>query len=343
MVQRWSRFELLTLAGTPAGWLGGVEACTVGWSQYRSTHWTGSLTCFGSGVDWGQYLLRPWRYERAHGATTASPRGVYVMASPGRALDDGTERHEVALYGLEATLSRTPLAVPLDIATGAVFTEVLESRLLARGIWPDRIALTESTKTVPAPVHFDAGMTELAVWNHLAESVGYWGLSFSAAGQALVRPYVRPADRPPSFNLAPAADKIKPGVKEQRDDWRVPNILVGTSRLDDGTTITYTATNDDQGPYSYAARGYWVGDDAGVVQLDCPDLATLTTALENRLALASQAPRTWDVEVSPLPWEGGEVGRLDIEGVSAAVAVRSWTEDLVRLDADMRVTLEEVL
>lgn len=54
------------------------------------------------------------------------------MASPGRALDDGTERHEVALYGLEATLSRTPLAVPLDIATGAVFTEVLEIADAAR-------------------------------------------------------------------------------------------------------------------------------------------------------------------------------------------------------------------
>ena len=62
-----------------------------------------------------------------------------------------------------------------------------------------------------------------------------------------------------------------------------------------------------------------------------------------RLRLASVgARRTWDVEVSPLPWEGGEVGRLDVAGVSALTAVRSWTEDLVDLAADLRVTLEEV-
>ena len=70
--QRWSRFELLTLAGVPAGWLDGVDACSLSWSLYSSTHRTGTLSASGAGVDWGRYLLRPWRYERAHGVTTAS-------------------------------------------------------------------------------------------------------------------------------------------------------------------------------------------------------------------------------------------------------------------------------
>ena len=343
MAQRWSRFELLTLAGVPAGWLDGVDACSLSWSLYSSTHRTGTLTVSGAGVDWGRYLLRPWRYERAHGATTAQPRGVYLMTSPGRELLDGRQRHDVTLYGLEASLSRVPLFGPLDIAAGQAFTTVMLARLAALGISGGRVAATASAKTLAAPVHFDAGKSELEVWNHLAESLGYWGLSFSNSGQALVRPYVRPADRPEAYRFAPAADKIVPGVKEASDGWKVPNVLVGTSRLDDGSTISYSAQNLDDGPYSYAARGYWVGDDGGPVQLDCPDAATLAAATTERLRLASAgARRTWDVEVAPLPWEGGEVGRLDIEGVSALTAVRSWTEDMVDLAADMRVTLEEV-
>lgn len=343
MAQRWSRFELLTLAGTPAGWLGGVEACSLSWSLYSSTHRTGTLTVSGEGVDWGQHLLRPWRYERAHRVVTASPRSVYLMTSPGRELLDGQVRHEVTLYGLEASLSRVPLFGPLDIAAGQAFTTVLLARLAALGISGDRVAATASAKVTAAPVHFDAGKSELEAWNHLAESLGYWGLSFSNSGQALVRPYVRPADRPVAYRFAPAADKIRPGLKEASDDWKVPNVLVGTSRLEDGSTISYSAQNLDDGPYSYAARGYWVGDDGGPVQLDCPDAATLAAATTERLRLASAgARRTWDVEVAPLPWEGGEVGRLDIEGVSALTAVRSWTEDMVNLAADMKVTLEEV-
>ena len=343
MTQRWSRFELLTLAGVPAGWLDGVDACSLSWSLYSSTHRTGTLTASGAGVEWGRYLLRPWRYERAHGVTTAQPRGVYVMTSPGRQLLAGQERHEATLYGLESWLSRVPIFGPLDIAAGQAFTTVMLARLAALGISGGRVAATASAKVTPAAVHFDAGVTELAVWNHLAESLGYWGLSFSNAGQAMVRPYVRPADRPESYRFAPAADKIVPGVKEASDGWKVPNVLIGTSRLDDGSTISYSAQNLDDGPYSYAARGYWVGDDGGPVQLDCPDAATLAAATTERLRLASAgARRTWDVEVAPLPWEGGEVGRLDIEGVSALTAVRSWTEDMVDLAADMKVTLEEV-
>ena len=343
MVQRWSRFELLTPAGVPAGWLDGVDACSLSWSLYSSTHRTGTLTVSGAGVDWGRHLLRPWRYERDHGATTAQPRGVYLMTSPGRELLDGRQRHDVTLYGLEASLSRVPLFGPLDIAAGQAFTTVLLARLAALGISGGRVAATTSAKTLAAPVHFDAGKSELEVWNHLAESLGYWGLSFSNSGQALVRPYARPADRPEAYRFAPAADKIVPGVKEASDGWKVPNVLIGTSRLDDGSTISYSAQNLDDGPYSYAARGYWVGDDGGPVQLDCPDAATLAAATTERLQLASAgARRTWDVEVAPLPWEGGEVGRLDIEGVSALTAVRSWTEDMVDVAADMRVTLEEV-
>ena len=189
----------------------------------------------------------------------------------------------------------------------------------------------------------DAGASELAVWNHLAESIGYWGLRFSSGGQALVQPYVAPGYRPDSFRFAPGADKFRPSVAETSDDWKIPNVLLGVSRLEDGSSISYAAENLSRGPYSYEARGYWVGDDGGAAQLDCPDLPTLAAAMERRLTLASVPARSWTADIAPLPLEGGEVGRLTYVDVDAKVTATKWSQDLVSLASDMRVTLEEVL
>ena len=350
MVQRWSRFELLDLATlSPAGWLSGVHGCTLDWSLYAGTHGTGKLSVTGGALDWQRLAVRPWLFERAGGVESARPRGVYLMTSPGRALPGGTmttggaraTEHDLSLYSQEARLSRVPLRQSLDIPTGTVFTTWMVARLAALGITD--VAATPSSRTVQAPIHFDAGATELEVWNHLAESVGYWGLSFSAAGQALVRPYTAPGYRPETLNFAPGKDKFRPDVAEASDDWKIPNVLVGVSRLEDGSSITYAAENLTRGPYSYNARGYWVGDDGGAAQLDCPDLATLTAAMERRLTLASVPARSWTADIAPLPLEGGEVGRLAYVDVDAKVTATKWSQDLVNLASDMRVTLEEVL
>ena len=349
MVQRWSRFELLDLAsGSPVGWLPGVSSCTLDWSLYASTHGAGRLSVTGEAQDWPHLMVRPWLYERVGGAMSAQPRGVYLLTSPGRGLSGGTMttggaravEHDLSLYSQEARLSRVPLRQSLDIPTGTNFVSWMVARLQALGVRD--IAATPSSKTVQAPIHFDAGTSELEVWNHLAESIGYWGLRFSASGQALVQPYVAPGARPDSFRFAPGADKFRPSVAETSDDWKIPNVLVGVSRMEDGSSIPYAAENLSRGPYSYEARGYWVGDDGGAVQLDCPDIESLAAAMERRLVLASVPARSWDAEVARLPLEGGEVGRLEYVDVSARVTLTKRAEDLCDLARDMRVTLEEV-
>lgn len=350
MSERWSRFELLDLAsGAPAGWLSGVSSCTLDWSLYSSTHSTGRLSVTGEAQDWPHLMVRPWLYERVGGVVSAQPRGVCLLTSPGRGLSGGTMttggaravEHDLTLYSQEARLSRVPLRQSLDIPTGTNFVSWMVARLQALGVRD--IAATPSSKTVQAPIHFDAGTSELEVWNHLAESIGYWGLRFSASGQALVQPYVAPDYRPESFRFAPGKDKFRPDVAEASDDWKIPNVLVGISRMEDGSTISYAAENLDRGPYSYNTRGYWVGDDGGAAQLDCPDLATLTMAMERRLTLASVPARSWTADIAPLPLEGGEVGRLAYADVDAKVAATKWSQDLVSLASDMRVTLEEIL
>lgn len=367
MAVEWIRYELLDLSGRSLGWLGSPERpqvvtnCTVEWTQYGQIHASGSLTLDGS-LDWQQLCVAPTRYVRGT-TTVAHRRGVYLMAGGRRTVNrewieaDGDmrlvvdETTDVTLYGQEYRLARQPITDPLDWPAGTRYTDAMVETLDMVGITD--VAVTHSPLTMPAPWHVDPGTDSddaprnlLTAHNKLAEAINYWSLRFSPEGRAVVAPYVPAAQRPREYRFAPEpdADWYRGEVGEESDGWDIPNVLVGVARQEDeAPPLVYTARNHDRGPYSFAARGYWVGPQGGPEHVDAPDLTTLEAVMERKLAVASTAARTWEVDALWQPWAGSEVGTLTHGDIDALTSLTKWSEHVHDVAAPMRLTLEEVL
>lgn len=363
------RFELLDLFGQHVGWLGedgqpraNADSWEIEVNIYRSVWLTGSIMLDGPLPDAKRLMIRAWRdrLDTWTGETTSYPRGVGVITGQERTLatrwtSDGDlivpdVPTKLTIMGREVQLQREPVADnQRNYPSGAILTDMIGG-VLDNLVGAGKVgySVTPSPAKAAAPWHFEPDDSKLDLVSGVCDALGYQ-LTVGMDGTVSAAPYVPPYRRTPTLDFSPDpdADWFKEGIPEASDAWDIPNVLIGTAnRSGDGPDgkplppLVYRAENRTVGPYSYEALGYWQKSKTEpVLNLECPDLASLKIATDRSLQLRAWAPRSWDLTIDWRPLAGAETATLDYAGSQGLATVHSFKEDA---RGTQQVTLREV-
>jgi hypothetical protein len=269
------------------------------------------------------------------------PQGVFLLTSPTRDADAyDTITRQVDAYDQLQVYVDDQVTERFTATAGDRYTDVISGLLgnIDKSITPSLLELPVSRDWEPAT-------PKLTIINDLCQAINYESLFFDEYGEAVVRPYVSPADRSPEFVYRDDADSVTvPQVNQMLDLFGVPNKWVVVVSEPDRLPLRSEYTNDDPGsPTSTLARGRTITDYR--VDAEAPDQTTLDDKAR-RLALeASQVFEvvTFDTLIMPFHSHNDVItfayGTLVIDD---KYAEQGWDLDLTA-GTTMRHTIRKVV
>jgi hypothetical protein len=151
----------------------------------------------------------------------------------------------------------------------------------------------------------------LDIVNDLCAFAGFSAASVDGYGNAVLRQYVNPNTQSPAVTMTSGAGCVfSPTVSHELDTFAVPNRYTVVSSSAEEAPLSVTAINDDPtSAVSYTARGYYV--DAGETVSDIADVSALEALALRRLADATSAVESVEIEHVYQPFELGDVVTVD--------------------------------
>jgi hypothetical protein len=330
------RFEVLTHntatgIDTLAGFLDGVGPASVSWSANTAVKGSGSIevadlaepqpgTLAAHDINLVTARIRPVLLIEG---LPEVPLSVYVITAAPEVWADTGRLFRLELHDKATVLDQDHLDGSFTAsATVPVLTTVAQV-IASAG---ETIAVdTADTRTLVSPMVWDAGTSKLQVVNDLLDALTYNSLWVDGQGNFRATPYVRPVDRPISYEVLTGItrDLIDGPTSIYRPDWTrdldsygVPNKVVAVeSGTGDAPPLVGTVTNEDPtSPYSYQARGRWIT--TTLTGVDVPDgtdpqrTASLVARARQTLIAASAPQAAVQVEHLPLPLRTGDVVRF---------------------------------
>lgn len=205
------------------------------------------------GIDWTSDRVR----ARFHDGADSYDVGTYLFTSPTQVNSgEGVTGYTVDLLSKMNIPSEDKLESRFAAVAGLNVVNTVITLLNSTG--ETRIAATPSPSQVRSVLTWDAGTPKLTVINDLLQSIGYWSLWCDGTGLFRVEPYVRPADRPVSYNFEHGEQSVHfPDWQHKQDITSVPNKFIAVSaRSGDDPPLVGVAKNvDPASPYSYQNRG----------------------------------------------------------------------------------------
>lgn len=288
--------------------------------------------------------LRIWtEIDAPTGEAVRFHLGVFVVANPSLVDDGILLRRPLRLadktYRYANRVLTDPLTVPaatnvIDFVIDRLGTEFDET---AFAITVSDVELTEARV-------FEAGMTELALFNALLEVAGYDQLTADENGRPRSIPLADLADRGPEHRYAPADGKIlTAGVIEPLLPT-LPNVLRFVARVGDalpaeGAGIA-TRTNQSTGPGSIDARGEEVHLEVQVEAETQPELEAIADADAQRYFAGGGLRFSGSVALNPRHSDRDVVELVKPRlGLSGIWVVTSWQYPLEPIDSERAVTM----
>lgn len=346
VVDRTTGSLLLSLTSTsdPVGVTGGK----LDWSIFTPIRDSGSLelalpASVARSIRWDRVRVRV-RWDMTHPEHAQHPLGVYLATSSETTYAGDWARVPLTLHGLTTLLARVRTTSTLTMAAGTLITDRVTQLIIDAGI--RRYAVTPSLAVLSGARSWEPGTTYLSVVNDVLAAAGYFAVYTDPLGVVRADPYVTPSGRAIRHVFADDHQGLYlPGWKLALDDWDTPNRVTVIQRVSGDTAPLVAVVTDDDpdSPYRYAERGGWV--DAERIEIDAPDLATLTAAGRRRLTEAQSSVQTIDYTYGYLPLVEHDAVRFTntAAGLSAdyTLAKRSISLDrpVPLVDAQIRRTL----
>jgi len=267
-----------------------------------------AITDVGQDIDWLTARIKASYEIEGYGSWGL---GVFLPSVPTEQWSGGVRRWDAELLDVATVLSEATVESGYSLDAGQVATDAIRALITDAG--ETSIAVTDSDKTLTTPRVWEPGETILSIINQLCDSIGYFALASDGDGRLAADPYIRPADRPISWEFLDGANCIYVGdFTREQDLYKVPNHQQARTRgTGDEPGLVVNVYNDDpDSPFSRANRGRTISGE--VIETYATDLDALTTLARRVLLTRTLPTSTIVIDAMPVPRD-----------VNAAVTFRS--------------------
>ena len=321
------RFELLNLDDQVVAALPGVpvDAGQLDFSVYADIRGSGNLTVHGNSMDW---LARRVRISYEHDGQavpliTAIPRAPVEQHTATGVVTD------VELYDKTLILAEDSFGESFAVPAGTNIVDTVAAVIVSTGE-PAPTLLTPSPETLANPMVWEAGESKLRIVNDLLDAAGYFAVYTDGLGRFRADPYTDPATRPVRWRFTGREALFLPDWSRDRDVYAVPNRYICVGRSDGDTpALVATASNETDGPFSFAGRGRWIT--RVDTDVEASSQFTLDLLAVRRLFESQQVVETFEFTHPHLPFGLNEV--VEFDNTRAVV----WKQN-VRLEVGGLVT-----
>lgn len=221
--------------------------------------------------------------------------GDYVIISAPLE-DDGKEYYyDIEAYDETMILKQSALTERKYFAAGTQYMSIIGALIIDCGI--SRIMGDNTNAAVTVDHEYAIGTNYLTIINELLDEINYSHVYAGLDGYLFLS--TKKTKIVADYNYTEQNSTIIDPIKTDTDIYSLPNVIIGyTSSPDSATVLKYTKVNNNpDSAISTVRRGYNVVE---AMQLDdCPDLATLTEAVNYRYMEATQATETTTVNTMP--------------------------------------------
>jgi len=221
--------------------------------------------------------------------------GDFMVVAAPVSYDGMDQYYDIEAYDETMIVKESALTSRLYFQSGTQYLSVIGSLLIDCGL--SRITGDDSSQAITVDHEYGIGTSHLDVINELLDEINYSHIYAGEDGYMVLAQ--NKSKIVADYVYSDENSTIIDSIKSDTDIYSLPNVIVGyTSSPDTETVLKYTKTNTDpNSAISTVRRGY------NVVQTyqfdDCPDLATLQLAVNNKYLEATQA--TEKVTISTMP------------------------------------------
>lgn len=210
--------------------------------------------------------------------------------------DDGKEYvYDIEAYDETMIIKQSSLTERKFFTAGTQYLSVIGALLIDCGL--TRILGDNTTAAITIDHEYGIGTPYLQIINELLDEINYSHVYAGTDGYLFLSQ--NKTKIVGDYTYTDQNSTLIDSIKTDTDIYSLPNVIVGyTSSPDTNTVLKYTKVNNDpNSAISTTRRGYNVVE---TYQFDdCPDLATLTAAVNYKYLEATQA--TEKVTISTMP------------------------------------------
>ena len=217
-----------------------------------------------------------------------------VIAAPLE--DDGKEyTYDIEAYDETMIIKQSALTERKFFTAGTQYLSVIGALIIDCGL--SRIMGDNTSAAITIDHEYAIGTSYLQIINELLDEINYSHVYAGTDGYLFLSKNKTKIVE--DYTYTDQNSKIIDTIKTDTDIYSLPNVLVGyTSSPDSDTVLRYVKTNSDPNSViSTTRRGYNVVE---TYQFDdCPDLSTLTEAINYKYLEATQATETVSISTAP--------------------------------------------
>ena len=210
--------------------------------------------------------------------------------------DDGKEYvYDIEAYDETMIIKQSALTERKFFAAGTQYLSVIGALIIDCGL--SRILGDNTTAAITIDHEYGIGTPYLQIINELLDEINYSHIYAGTDGYLFLSQ--NKTKIVGDYTYTDQNSTLIDSIKTDTDIYSLPNVIVGyTSSPDTDTVLKYTKVNNDpNSAISTTRRGYNVVE---TYQFDdCPDLATLTEAVNYKYLEATQATEKASISTMP--------------------------------------------
>ena len=217
-----------------------------------------------------------------------------VIAAP--LTNDGKERvYDIEAYDETMTLKQAALTERKYFAAGNNYLTIIGSMLTDCGL--SRIITDSTNVSITIDHEYAIGTPYLDIINELLKEINYSPIYVGSSGYVFLTQ--NGTKQVADYTYTDDNSTIVDSIQTDTDIYSLPNVVVGfVSSPDIPSVLTYKRVNNNpKSEISTVRRGYSVVESLELD--DCPDMATLKLAVDNKFLEATQATEKATITTMP--------------------------------------------
>lgn len=268
---------------------------------------SGSLTYYDEPL-LGRDLLRVYSdsIDPLTGERLSKAHGTYLAATPSSTHRGMVEEGTADLYSVLQVLAEDALEAPIVVSVGD--NAVAKARTIIEETGLPVVAPTSTVKLTTTAVFDEEDASKLDAVNWLLSFAGFESANCDGFGNVLLRPYMSPAKRKPSFTMSDDKECVyRSGVVRECDRYSVPNVVKMTCS-NAGTSSPLIAVSENIDPlstFSIPSRGRRIVHRESVSDIASQD--ALQAKADAVLTAKTSAAESFEIIHAYRPMDMGDV------------------------------------